>query len=188
MDGWTSPYSLEWSNKHVLLFCVPNTHSYKIRMFLIPLFSIYSCVLFFSSVLHSSIPNRPKEDCTKASSHKLILGWKRAFALRITRANYFLETALHLCTECGTLLKMLLCIVQMAQHIVIIISMKKGSWSWSLKLSKISKGPLLGGINRFGENQQAEAKGNPASGERDPFQQPGSKEHSCGHLDVYCRI
>ena len=98
MDGWTSPYSLEWSNKHVLLFCVPNTHSYKIRMFLIPLFSIYSCVLFFSSVLHSSIPNRPKEDCTKASSHKLILGWKRAFALRITRANFFLKTDLHLWT------------------------------------------------------------------------------------------
>jgi hypothetical protein len=50
-------------------------------------------------------------------------------------------------------------IAQIAQQIVIAISMKKGSCS--LKLSKISNGSLLLGTIKFEVNQNAEGKSSP---------------------------
>jgi len=67
-------------------------------------------------------------------------GWKAAFALRITRANSFLNTNLHLWMEWGRFLKMIsLRKIQMAQYIVMIISMKKGWLIWVLTPSKSSR-------------------------------------------------
>jgi len=67
-------------------------------------------------------------------------GWKAAFALRITKANSFLNTNLHLWTERGRFLKMIsLRKIQMAQYIVMIISMKKGWLIWVLTPSKSSR-------------------------------------------------
>lgn len=97
--------------------------------------------------------NENRKNYTKSSSHKSIRGWNFAFAHRLTRANSFLKTALHHWTERGMLKITSLRMVQIAQHIVMIISIKKGKLSWSLKLSMMSRGSLLLDTIRFRLNQ-----------------------------------
>ena len=93
-----------------------------------------------TSLMRQKSQEENEKNYTNASSHKSIRGWYFDFALSITRANSFLNTNLHICTEWGMLLKMAsFLIVHIDQHIVIIISMKKGRWSWFLKLSKMKQ-------------------------------------------------
>lgn len=74
-----------------------------------------------------------------ASSHGSIWGWYFPFALRITRANSSLKIELQRWVEGGKFLKIIsFQIVQMDQHIVTTISMKKGSriyshWQWLVR-------------------------------------------------------
>jgi hypothetical protein len=62
--------------------------------------------------------------------------------------------------ECAIFLKMIsFLIIQIAQHIVTMISMKNGRLSWSLMLSNMIEMSLVLGKKTFRLNQQAEAKG-----------------------------
>lgn len=65
-----------------------------------------------------------KENYARGSGHGSISGWNFDFAPSITRANSFLKTSLHPCTDGRILLKIAsLCIAQMlAQHIAPLIS------------------------------------------------------------------
>ena len=101
-----------------------------------------------------------EKNYTNASSHKSIRGWYFDFALSITRANSFLNTNLYICTGWGTLLKMAsFLIVHIDQHIVIIISMKKGSCNWALKFSVMLPESEVLGTVKWTVSQQAKAKG-----------------------------
>lgn len=99
----------------------------------------------------------PKTELRDNEGYKENLrGWYVVLARRITWANSFLIIALQRCTEAWRFMKITSFLTdQIDQHMVTTISMKKGSWSWSLKLSKIWKGPALVGTERWIVFQQA---------------------------------
>ena len=70
-------------------------------------------------------------------------------------------------------------IVQIDQDIVMIISMKKGRWSWVLKLSKMKQGSSELGTVSCREDQHAIEK---ATG---PHLHLNGREHKCTLADAY---